>query len=169
MAETLSAWFVSHLGGSMAREALVFIVSLLPLLELRGGILVGYALGMDFWPTFLLSLVGNILPIPFILLFLNYIFQLLRQTPLGFIVQKCEEKAMKKSESIQKYAYWGIFLFVAIPLPGTGAWTGALIAILLGMNRKKTFCYIIAGILAAGLLMSLLSFGVLDLIGIGGK
>ncbi len=167
MTESLVPWMISHFQGSVCKEMIVFIISLFPILELRGGIIAGYALGMEFIPTFIIAFLGNILPIPFILLFIRFIFKILKQTPLKNIVAWCENKAESKSESIRKYAYWGLFLFVAIPLPGTGAWTGALIAALLGMDMKKTFPTITAGILTAGIIVSVLSYGLLGALGIG--
>lgn len=161
MAETLANWFVDTLQGSVSAEIIVFLVSLLPILELRGGIIAGFALGMDWLPTFLIALVGNLLPIPFILLFIRFIFRVLKKTPLRGVVDWCERKAESKSTQIRKYAYWGVFLFVAIPLPGTGAWMGALISALLRMDPKKTFPVICLGVLTAGLIVSVLSFGVL--------
>ena len=167
MAETLVEWFVATLGGSVSREIIVFIVSLLPILELRGGILAGYAMGMELLPTFLIAYIGNLLPIPFILMFIQFIFRVLKKTPLRGFVEWCENKAISKSDSIQKYASWGVFLFVAVPLPGTGAWMGALIASMLKMDGKKAFPVIAVGVLVAGIIVSILSFGLLSAIGIG--
>lgn len=167
MAESLVNWFVTTLGGIVSRELIVFLVSMLPILELRGGILAGYAMGMDLLPTFLIAFIGNLLPIPFILLFIQFVFKVLKKTPLQGFVDWCEKKAISKSESIRKYAYWGVFLFVAIPLPGTGAWMGALIASMLQMDMKKVFPVIAIGVLTAGILVSMLSFGLLNAIGIG--
>ena len=161
MAETIANWFVTNLQGSLSKELIVFIVSLLPILELRGGIIAGFAMQMEWLPTFMIAFLGNILPIPFILLFIRYIFRVLKHTPLRGFVDWCERRAEQKSETIRKYAYWGIFLFVAVPLPGTGAWMGALISALLGMDPKKTFPVIMVGILTAGIIVSILSFGVL--------
>lgn len=161
MAETLANWFVANLEGSISREIIVFIVSMLPILELRGGIIAGFAMGMDWLPTFLIAYIGNLLPIPFILLFIRFIFHLLRKTPLRGIVEWCEKKADSKSEQIRKYAYWGVFLFVAVPLPGTGAWMGALISALLNMDPKKSFPFICLGVLTAGIIVSVFSFGIL--------
>ena len=161
MAETLANWFVEHLSGSVSREMIVFIVSLLPILELRGGIIAGFAMGMDWLPTFLIAYIGNLLPIPFILLFIRFIFKVLKKTPLHRLVEWCERKADAKSDKIRKYAYWGVYLFVALPLPGTGAWMGALISALLNMNPKKTFPVIMLGVLTAGIIVSVLSFGII--------
>ncbi len=162
MAETIANWFVTNFEGSMAREIIVFIVSLLPILELRGGIIAGFAMQMEWLPTFLISYIGNILPIPFILMFIRYIFRVLKKTPLRKLVEWCEERADKKGDTIKKYAYFGVFLFVAVPLPGTGAWMGALISVLLNMDGKKTFPVIMLGVLVAGLIVSALTFGLLS-------
>ena len=157
MAETIANWFVTTFEGTLAREWIVFLVSLLPILELRGGIIAGFAMNMEWLPTFIIAYIGNILPIPFILLFIRYIFK---------VVKWCERRAEQKSEQIRKYAYWGVFLFVAVPLPGTGAWMGALISALLGMDPKKTFPVIMLGVLTAGIIVSVLSFGLLGSLGL---
>lgn len=167
MTESLVPWMISHLQGSISKEVIVFIVSLLPILELRGGILAGYALGMDYVSTFIIAFIGNLLPIPFILLFIRFIFKVLKKTPAKKIVLWCENRAEEKSDSIRKYAYWGLYLFVAIPLPGTGAWMGALIAALLRMEIKKVLPTIIIGLITAGIIVSILSFGLLNALGIG--
>lgn len=161
MAETLATWFVTHLSGILSKEAIVAVVSLLPILELRGGIIAGFAMGMEWLPTFIIAYIANLIPIPFILLFIRFIFRVLKKTPLHGVVEWCERKADSKSDKIRKYAYWGVFLFVAVPLPGTGAWMGALIAALLNMDPKKTFPVICVGVLTAGIIVSVLSFGVL--------
>lgn len=167
MAESLVSWFTTNFEGTMAREVIVFIVSLMPILELRGGIIAGAAMGMNLIPTFIIAYIGNILPIPFILIFIQFIFKILKNTPLKGFVNWCEKKAESKSESIRKYAYWGIFLFVAIPIPGTGAWMGALIASMLKMDNKKTFPVIAVGVLTAGIIVSILSFGLLNVLRAG--
>ena len=165
MAETIANWFVTTFEGTLAREWIVFLVSLLPILELRGGIIAGFAMNMEWLPTFIIAYIGNILPIPFILLFIRYIFKVLKKTPMRRVVW-CERRAEQKSEQIRKYAYWGVFLFVAVPLPGTGAWMGALISALLGMDPKKTFPVIMLGVLTAGIIVSVLSFGLLGSLGL---
>ncbi len=167
MSETIVNFMIEHFGKLFSREVLVFIVSMMPILELRGGIICGYALGMELLPNFIIAFIGNILPIPFILIFIRFIFKLLRKTPLKGIVDKIESKAISKSGNIQKYAYWGLLLFVGIPLPGTGAWTGALIASLLNMDIKKSFVVITIGVIMAGLIITTLSYGLLAAIGIG--
>lgn len=162
MTETLALWFAEHIGHILAKEVVVFLVSMLPILELRGGIIVGALLGMKLLPNFIIALIGNILPVPFILLFIEWFLNLLKKTPLSKLAYWVEAKADSKKSTIEKFGYWGVFLFVAVPLPGTGAWTGSLIAALLHMNRKKVFPYIVLGVLVAGIIMSVLSYGLLS-------
>ena len=164
MAEQIAGWFVNNLGGVFSAEAIVFIVSLLPILELRGGIIAGFLLGLDLVPSFLIAFIGNIIPIPFILLFIKFIFKVLKKTRMKGIIEKLENKAISKSDKIQKYAYWGLLLFVGIPLPGTGAWTGSLIAALLNMDIKKSFFIIVLGVIMAGIIISVFSYGLLGMV-----
>ena len=132
MTETLVQWFVTHLGGKAAKELIIFIISMIPLLELRGGLLAASLLKISAAKAIPLCIVGNIIPIPFILLFIRQIFKVLKKTKLfRGLVMKLEDRAMRKSDQVKKYEFWGLMLFVGIPLPGTGAWTGALIASLL--------------------------------------
>ena len=166
MTEKLVNFFVKLFGGNKNSEigkiAIIAILSMLPIIELRGGLIAAALLNLDGLLSFVVCYVFNILPIPFILLFINWIFKQFRKTKkLGKIVTKMEEKVEKKKGQIEKYGYWGLFLFVAIPLPGTGAWTGALIAAVLGMSRKKSFLTIAIGVLGAGIIMMILSFGLL--------
>ena len=162
MVESITSFFIENLDGILSKETIVFLVSLLPIIELRGGIITGYLLGIDFLSTFFIAFLGNIVPIPFILFFIKIIFKFLKRTPLRKIVSWCERKAEEKNETIKKYAYLGLIIFVGIPLPGTGAWTGALIASTLNMDIKKTFLSISLGVLLAGIIISILSFGILD-------
>lgn len=152
---------VELFGETTPKEILVFIISMLPILELRGSILAAGLLKMNFLSTFIISVIGNILPIPFILLFIRKIFIWLKKTKLKNIVEKLENKALSKSNQITKYGKLGLFLFVAIPLPGTGAWTGSLIAALLHMKFKNSIISIFLGVIVAGLIMSLISFGII--------
>lgn len=112
----------------------------------------------------ILCIIGNIIPVPFILLFINKIFELLKRTKLKGIVYKIEKKANKNSSKVLKYENLGLYLFVALPLPGTGAWTGALIASMLGMKFKNAFISICLGILTAAVIMALFSYGVLGML-----
>ena len=156
---------IDSLKNAVPAELIIFLISLLPILELRGGTL----LGVD-WPiAYLICVIGNLLPIPFILLFIRKIFDWIRNTRFVKLVDKLEAKAEKKSAKVTKYKKFGLFLFVAIPLPGTGGWTGALIASVLKMRLKDSLPPIIAGVLVAGFVMTLLSYGVLgSLFGWGG-
>ena len=157
--ESLVTWFTSTLGAHISREAVVFIISLFPILELRGGILASSLLDITMWKGILISAIGNIIPIPFILFFIKKIFAAMKKTKLlRPLVEKMENKAMKKRDQIEKYEFWGLVLFVGIPLPGTGAWTGSLIAALLGMKFKKAFPAVVIGICMATVIMWFISY-----------
>ena len=159
--ENIIQKIIDIFGTTTPNEILVFLISMTPILELRGSILAAGLLKMEFASTYIISVLGNIIPIPFILLFIRHIFTLLKKTKLKIFIEKLEKKALSKSSQIQKYGKLGLFLFVAIPLPGTGAWTGSLIASLLHMRFKDSIFSITLGILTAGLIMSLLSFGII--------
>lgn len=159
LTERLVNTMVGLLGGFPA-ELVVFIVSLFPILECRGGMIAASLLGVDYWLALIISIIGNLLPIPFIFLFIEKIFNLMKKTKLlGKLVNKIESKAMSKSDKITKYKRWGLLIFVGIPLPGTGAWTGALIAVLLKLNLKDSVISIFFGVLMAAGIMSFVSYG----------
>ena len=142
----------------------VFFISMLPIIELRGAIPVGAAMGLPLWSNYLVSVVGNFLPVPFILLFIRYILAWMKTTKrLSKIALWLEEKAQKNTVKVMKYASLGLFVFVAIPLPGTGAWTGALVAAVMNMRLKYALPSILLGVLAAGVIMSLASYGVVGI------
>ena len=168
MAENLVNAILGAFGGitSMAfgKEILVFIISLMPILELRGGLIAAALLNLAPIPSYIISIVGNLLPIPFILLFINKILYWMRKSKVKFfnsIVNWLDGKVEKHKSQIEKYGYLGSVLFVGIPLPGTGAWTGTLIASVLEMDRKKTFLATILGVFMASIIMMILSFGLL--------
>lgn len=144
-----------------------FIVSMIPVIELRGGVPFGVALGLPVPGALLTALVGNMLPVPFIVLFVRRVFVWIRRRipKLGRWVEKIEKKAWEKSDRVLKYQTWGLLVFVAIPLPGTGAWTGALIAALLDMRLKKAVPVIFLGVLIAGGIITTLTYGVVSLLG----
>ena len=120
---------------------------------------------LPFIETFIASVIGNMIPIPFILLFIEKIFDWMKKVKgLEKIANGIEKKAMSKSEQIEKFGYLGLFLFVAIPLPGTGAWTGSLLAVLFRLKRWKSLLFIFLGVITAGLIMSALSYGLLNTI-----
>jgi uncharacterized membrane protein len=134
-------------------------MSMLPIVELRGGLIFASASGVPFWEAFILCCAGNILPVPFILLFLRKIFKLLeRSRRTAKLVLWLEDKAKRAEKKIGKYETLGLFLFVAVPLPGTGAWTGALIAAIFDMRIKRAFPAIAAGVVGAGVIMSVVSY-----------
>ncbi len=160
LTERLVSTLVGFLGGFPA-ELVVFIISLFPILECRGGMIAASLLGVDYWLAAIISVVGNLLPIPFIFLFIEKVFNLMKKTKvLGKLVTKIENKAMSKSDKITKYKRWGLLLFVGIPLPGTGAWTGALIAVLLKLNLKDSVISILLGVAMAMGIMSFITYGI---------
>ena len=148
--EALVHWFSQNLSQYISPEGAVFIISMIPLLELRGGLLAASLLKISAAKAIPLCIVGNIIPIPFILLFIRQIFKVLKKTKLfRGLVMKLEDRAMRKSDQVKKYEFWGLMLFVGIPLPGTGAWTGSLIASLLEIDIKKSSLAIFCGIIMA--------------------
>ena len=161
MTETVVNFFIGLFSG-INKNVLVFLVSLLPIVELRGGLIAASILDIEFVKAFIICFIGNILPVPFILLLIEKIFDLLKKwNPTKKIVTKLENKTLSKKDQINKYGYWGLLLFVGIPLPGTGAWTGTLLAVLLNLDKKKSFLFISLGVLLAGIIMSILSYGIL--------
>ncbi|MBE6047235.1 MAG: small multi-drug export protein [Clostridium sp.] len=166
MADSLINWFTATLSGSVPKEIIVFIISMVPILELRGGLIAASLLGVNLITAIGFCIIGNLIPIPFILLFITPIFRWLKSTKLFKpLVEKIEKKSMSKSDKIKKYEFLGLLLFVGIPLPGTGAWTGSLIASLLDIKFKKAFPAIICGLLLATTIMSILSYGIPWIIG----
>lgn len=163
MAETLANYIVDLLQNKISGELIAFIVSLLPILELRGGLIAANLLDVKLIPAFIICFIGNMLPIPFILLFIEKIFSWLRDKKgLGAVVRYCEKKADKNKDKIEKYGLWGLLILVAIPLPGTGAWTGALVAALMRLDMKKSLPVIAGGVLIAGVIVALIMYGAVD-------
>lgn len=163
MSDVLINWFVTNLGGKVEKELILFIISMVPILELRGGLLAaGPAfLNIPMWRAIPVGIIGNLLPIPFILLLITKIFDWMKGTKrLKPVVEKLEKKAMSQSANIEKYEFWGLVAFVGIPLPGTGAWTGALIAALLGIRFRKAFPAIVIGVCLAACIMTIISYGI---------
>ncbi|MBQ7580349.1 MAG: small multi-drug export protein [Clostridia bacterium] len=160
MAESIANWFVEVFDGKISPELIIFIISLFPVLELRGGLIAAGLLNIPLAKAFLICFVGNMLPVPFILLFIRKIFEVMKRAkPLQKLVKKMEQKAEKNSDKIRKYELWGLLLLVAIPLPGTGAWTGALVAALMDMSLKRSLPIIAVGVVIAGLIVSALMYG----------
>ncbi len=169
MTEKLVTFFLSISTGlqsiTFGRELVAFLLSLLPIIELRGGIIAGRALGLDPIPTFVICYIGNLIPVPFILWLVKSIINKMRDSKHKMFrkfVKWLDKKVEKKKGSIEKYGFGGLVLFVGIPLPGTGAWTGCLIASMLDMDKKKSFIATAIGVLMAGIIISLLSMGIFD-------
>ena len=152
----------------LGKVLIIFFISMVPVIELRGALLLAnkMGLGVSPWIAIPVAIVGNLLPVPFIILFIKKIFAWMRKTSpkLNRIVDRMEAKAEKNKEKVLRYAFWGLALFVAIPLPGTGAWTGALVAAMLDMPLKKAFPSIVIGVLGAGVVISFVSYGAAALI-----
>lgn len=145
-------------------ELIVFIISMCPILECRGGLIAANLLGVPLLTALPISIVGNLLPIPFILLFISKIFAWLKNTRFVKLVDKLEAKAQKNAKKIMEHKKFGLFLFVGIPLPGTGAWTGALVAGLFKFKFKDSMKSIIPGVLMAAAIIALLFYGLVDAI-----
>ena len=159
MKEAISNFFLETVG----EELCVFFCSMLPIIELRGAIPMGAAFGLPWWLTYLISVVGNMLPVPIILLFVKSVLTWMAKCRVSFfnkVANKLFEKAEKNREKIEKYAFWGLVLFVAIPLPGTGAWTGALVSVFLDIRMRSAIPTILTGVVIAGVIMMILSYGV---------
>ena len=141
----------------------VFFLSMVPVLELRAAIPVGATLGLEWVANYLICVICNMIPVPFILLFIRHVLEWMKKVPhLNKIAIWVENKAQKNTPKIQKYASLGLLIFVALPLPGTGAWTGALVAAMLDMRMKYAIPSIFCGVLIAGLIMSLASYGLVS-------
>ena len=135
------------------------IIAMTPVLELRGAIPYGLACGLPFWPVFAVSLVGNVIPIPFLILFIRPVFAFLRKSRgLGPLIERLERRAHLKGQKVNRYKAFGLFILVAIPLPGTGAWTGALVAAFLDIRMRNALLAIALGVLAAGIIVALVSY-----------
>ena len=149
----------------MKKYLIIFLISMVPLIELRGAIPIAVGMGLPVSPSILISIVGNMLPVPFIFLFARRILEWGKDKPLvGNFFSWCLDKGEKGGRKLEAKAgrglYWALLLFVGIPVPGTGAWTGTLAASLLNMDFKKSVLYVLLGILLAGAIMIVLSLGV---------
>ena len=167
--ENIVGWLLSLFSGlngfAFGREIAVFIISLMPILELRGGLLAASILGLDPIRSYIICIIGNIIPVPFILWLITWILDCMRKSKyFKGIAKWLDKKVDKHKHGIEKFGFWGLVLFVGIPLPGTGAWTGCLIAACLEMDRKKAFIAAMIGIFMASLIMMAISFGLLKFI-----
>lgn len=143
-----------------------FFISMVPVIELRGALPIATeSFHLNYWYALLLCVVGNLLPVPFIILFIKKIFAFMRRwKKLDRLVTALEKRGNKKSETVQKYAFWGLFVLVAIPLPGTGAWTGALVAAMLDMDLKRAFPAIALGVVGAAVIVSVVTKGIVFIV-----
>lgn len=150
----------------MKELIMTFFVAMLPVLELRGAIPIGTAAGLDPRVVFITAIIGNLVPVPFIIIFIRRVFAWMRGKSEFFdrIVTRMEEKAAKNAQKVYRYENIGLFLLVAIPLPGTGAWTGSLVAAFLDMRLKRCIVPIFLGVLAAGIIVYIVTYGVTAII-----
>ncbi len=163
--ESLVQLFSSTLGQYVSEEVVVFIISMCPFLELRGGLLAASLLKVPILKAIPISIIGNIIPIPFILFFIRAIFAWMKKFKMfRGLIERLEKRAMSKSGKVTQYEFMGLVLFVGIPLPGTGAWMGSLIAALLEMDIKKAVVAELIGIAIATVIMSFVSYGLLGAI-----
>ena len=137
---------------------LTFLVAMVPVVELRGAIPFGVVRGLNLWTAIIASVLGNLVPVPF---FIRRIFAWMRahMPKLDGLVTRMEKKAEKNRAAVEKYAFWGLAILVAIPLPGTGAWTGALVAAMMEMRLKRAFPAIVIGVVIAGVIVSVVTYG----------
>ena len=138
------------------------LVSMIPVVELRGGLPVGVALGLPPWQALLASIIGNMIPLPFIVVYIRRVFKWMRRGMPRFngVVDTIEKKAHLGGRKVTKYKYLGLMILVAIPLPGTGGWTGALAAAFLDMPLRKALPSILAGVCVAGAIVLFITYGV---------
>lgn len=148
-------------GADVGKYLATFIISMIPVIELRGAIPIGVGLGLTHAEAMGVSIIGNMLPVPFIILFIRPIFKwMTRSSPrLGRLAEKLETKAEGKWDKIHRYQFFALTLFVAIPLPGTGAWSGALIAAVMNMRLRNALPSILLGVMLAGVLVTGLTYG----------
>ena len=159
----LMQWLTDTMAGEFT---LTVLVSMLPVVELRGGIPFGVAAGLPVWAAFIAAVIGNLIPVPFIIVYIRRVFQWMRRKlpKLNSLVDSLERKAHLKGPKVTRYKYLGLMILVAIPLPGTGAWTGSLAAAFLDMPLRKAVPAVIAGVIVAGIAISILTYGVASLI-----
>lgn len=154
--------FGASSGAMIGKYITVFVISLMPILELRGGLIAASLLKVPPIPAYIISIIGNLIPIPLILWFLDSVFAFMKKHKiLVKFIDFCERKGNEKKGQIEKLGFWGLVLFVGVPLPGTGAWTGGLIATLLRMDKKKAFLASILGVIMASIIMMIVSYGVI--------
>lgn len=160
MIDAIKTFLIDVLGAHFG----VMICAMIPIIELRGAIPLGMGLGLQWWQSYLYAVIGNMIPVPFILLFITKIIALMTRSRVKFfnkIGTWLTNKAEKNRGKIEKYSFWGVCLFVAVPLPVTGAWTGSLVAATIGMKWWKALLSCFLGVLIAGVIVTLISYGAL--------
>jgi uncharacterized membrane protein len=168
MASKIVKWIVGMFGSLISipfvKEAIVFIMSMCPMLELRGGLIAALILDMNPILSYIICIIGNIIPIPFILWLMKKMLNKMRNSrrkKINNVANWLDKKVDKNKGQIEKYGYLGLVLFIAIPFPGTGAWTGCLIASVLDMDKKKSFLAALLGVFISSIIMMIVSFGLL--------
>lgn len=166
MAEKLVKYIIGLFGVSSStltlKYVIIFVISLMPILELRGGLIAASLLKVPALQAYIICMIGNLIPIPLILWFLDSVFDFMKKhNILTKFIEFCERKGNEKKDKIERLGFLGLILFVGIPLPGTGAWTGCLIATILRMDKKKALLAAILGVIMASIIMMLVSYGVL--------
>ena len=153
-------------GTDLGKMCATFFLSMLPVGELRAGLPYGIAQGLEYPLALMAALLGNMIPVPFIIVYIKRIFDWMRKhlPSMNTLVTKLENRAHLKGETVDKYGHWGLLIFVAIPLPGTGAWTGALIAALLNIRTSKAVPVILIGVCIAAAIMTLITYGVIHIV-----
>ena len=159
MVESFLAWWMAHV--PVSPKLSVFLVSMIPLIEERGGLILARMLGIPMWEAVFWCVLGNIVPIPFILLLIEKVIHWMADHHLSGVAEWLIRKAEKNKPKIDRYGFLGLMLFVGIPLPGTGAWTGSLVASLFDMDLKKASIAILFGICLAAVIMTVFSYGLL--------
>ena len=153
---------------TVGKELCVLFCSMIPIIELRGAIPMGAVFGMPWYVTYLLSVIGNMLPVPFILLFIKAVITWMTNSKIKFfhkIADFLNKRVEKRRDKIERYSFWGVCLFVAVPLPVTGAWTGSLVAAMIDMKFWKALLSCLIGVMIAGVVMTLISYGIVGLVG----
>ena len=153
-------------GTDLGKMCATFFLSMLPVGELRAGLPYGIAQGLEYPLALMAALLGNMVPVPFIIVYIKRVFEWMRKhlPSMNSLVTKLENRAHLKGETVDKYGHWGLLIFVAIPLPGTGAWTGALIAALLNIRTSKAVPVILIGVCIAAAIMTLITYGVIHIV-----
>lgn len=159
MTEAIKIFFLETVG----EEWCLFFCSMIPIIELRGAIPMGYFLGLPWWQSYVISVLGNMLPVPFILLFINRVIRWMASSKIKLFHKVANwllAKAAKNTEKIEKYGFWGVCLFIAVPLPVTGAWTGSLVSATIGLKFWRAMLSALLGVMIAGVIMTVIFYGI---------